>query len=228
MEDYKAVLFDLDGTLVDTAPDFVIAANALRARHHLEPLPAHEIRPVVSNGSAAVTETALSLSRQDSDFEPNREILLLEYLKVLGQKSQLFSHLDDMLKQLESADIPWGIVTNKPVLYAEPLLKALELDHRCSALICPDHVKRSKPDPEGILLAIKMLDRGRGAPSPSECLYVGDHIRDIQAGAAAGCDTIGVGFGYIAEDDDPESWQSDYLATTTKDLATLVCAMLLP
>ena len=228
MEDYKAVLFDLDGTLVDTAPDFVIAANALRAHKGLAPLPAEQIRPVVSNGSAAVTETALALSRDDQSFEANRQLLLDEYALVLGQQSQLFPSLDPLLAELESAGIPWGIVTNKPFAYTEPLIKALTLENRCGALICPDHVARAKPDPAGIILGVEHLARHSEPLETKQCLYVGDHLRDIEAGKAAGCDTVAVAYGYLASDDKPEDWNADYLAPSPEKLCTLLGTLLLP
>lgn len=225
----KIVLFDLDGTLVDTAPDFVLAANALRRDLDMGPKPADVISRAVSNGSVAVTETALDITRDSNGFENHRIKLLEHYAHFLGQQSEIYPALNNSLKALEYKGIPWGVVTNKPVAYAEPLMNSLglalenqsDIAKRCSALICPDHVGTPKPDPEGILKAC--ADLGFDG---NECIYVGDHQRDIEAGQRAGATTIAVCYGYLSEHDNPYQWRANHTVETSKQLSELLNALL--
>lgn len=228
----KAVLFDLDGTLVDTAPDFVLAANALRAAHQLKPIAAETISPVVSNGAAAVTLAAIDENQYPDlhrkiGFEALRQQLLAHYNDALGKSSVIYPGLNETLLALEKNDIPWGVVTNKPVLYAKPLLEKLNLATRCGSLICPEHVERAKPDPAGIFLGIQALQQTNPALTPETCLYVGDHQRDIDAAKNANCISIAVSYGYIESVSEPEQWDADYLVETSAVLAQLLDALLL-
>jgi phosphoglycolate phosphatase len=212
----KAVLFDLDGTLVDTAPDFVVAANALRHQLKLPPLADKFISAQVSNGSIAVTEVASEVARDNAQFKPLQQTLLNHYASVLGQHAVVYSGLTTLLEQLAARQLHWGIVTNKPLQYAQPLLKKLAL-HQSTTLICPDHVSAAKPSPEGLLLAAQQCEA-----SAQQCIYVGDHQRDIEAGKAANMTTIAVGYGYLSSNDDPTLWQADYYCQTPLALCTLI------
>ena len=214
---WRAVLFDLDGTLVDTAPDFVSAANALRAERGLAALAASRITPHVSNGSAAVTAAALDISPSDDEFEQARADLLDTYKRYVGRAATIYPALDQLLTKLGELDIPWGIVTNKPLNYTTPLLEQLNLAANCSVLICPDHVKQPKPSPEGLLLAAQKLK----LPS-KRCIYIGDHQRDIEAGKAAQMSTIAVGYGYLDVNDNPHEWQATHYAKTPQALSQLL------
>jgi len=227
MQTLKGVLFDLDGTLIDSAPDFVLAANALRQDHNLPPMEDKTIRPVVSNGAAAVTEVALALDRDDAQFEPARQQLLDHYQTQLARASALFPGIDAALTKLEQAHVPWGIVTNKPERFAIELLDRLQLTERCSTLICPEHVASAKPDPAGILLGIEQMRGKAPTLAVTNCLYIGDHRRDIEAAINAGCPSIAAAYGYITEDDDPEQWQADFVVTSSKALAELLTTLLL-
>ena len=220
----KLVLFDLDGTLVDTAPDFVLAANALRRDKSLAPLPAETISRVVSNGSIAVTEVALETTREHEDFEDQRQALLKHYSSFLGSQSEIYPTLNSTLQQLESACKPWGIVTNKPIAYADPLLHTLGLtiNQRCSALICPDHVKQPKPDPEGIFKACEQTGF-----ETSDCIFVGDHLRDIEAAKLAGANSIAVSYGYLAINDNPHEWGADHIVERPEELSELLLDLLI-
>ncbi|MBT8151084.1 MAG: HAD hydrolase-like protein, partial [Gammaproteobacteria bacterium] len=143
------VLFDLDGTLVDTAPDFIRAANELRNQHGFVTLAPETIAEQVSNGAIAVTRVTFGIDEQHAQFDARRQELLDSYEKHLGAAAVLYPGLDELLAQFEQQAIPWGVVTNKPERYAQPLLERLALDQRCSVLVCPDHLVDRKPHPEG-------------------------------------------------------------------------------
>lgn len=210
----QAVLFDLDGTLVDTAPDFVRVLNNMRAKYGRPALASEEIRPAVSAGARAMVKVGFPEYELESpEFAQLRQEFLDAYGADICQESQLFTGLDALLEHLEAKDIPWGIVTNKPRIYSEALLLALNLTQRCGVLVCPDDVSQSKPHPEPMYLACKQLN-----VDPTQTVYVGDHIRDIQAGNNAQMTTIAVGFGYIVEGEDINDWQANLCVQTVDDL----------
>lgn len=217
MATYQAVLFDLDGTLLDTAPDFWPILNALRSTRGLTPLPYEAVRQQVSNGSAGLIQFAFNLTAEHADFETLRLDLLARYQQHLAVHSRLFPGLDHLLMRLQMANVPWGVVTNKPLRYADPLLTQLGLRTACRSLICPDHVKTTKPHPEGLLLACQQLQ-----VEPSQVLYVGDHQRDIEAGLRAGMQTAVALFGYIAEDDNPSLWHAHFYAQDSHALEAII------
>ncbi|MBQ77390.1 MAG: phosphoglycolate phosphatase [Cellvibrionales bacterium] len=213
----NAVLFDLDGTLLDTAPDFIIAVNQLRRDHGLENLSDETITVQVSNGSAVLTQLALNITPEDPSFATARQQLLDYYLACIGTRSGLFTGYKALLSALKNAGIAWGIVTNKPLLYSQALLEKLQLANDCNVLICPDHVDKPKPDPAGLLLAAETLHC-----ATDNIIYVGDHQRDIEAGNRAGMKTIAVAFGYIEPSDNINTWQADFIAEQTKDIKPIV------
>jgi 2-phosphoglycolate phosphatase len=200
-----AVLFDLDGTLIDTAPDMAAAMNTLRVEHGLEPLPFLAIRPFVSHGANALVRLGFPLA-PDEEFTRLRERFLALYRENLARDTGLFAGTGEMLAALESAGIPWGIVTNKPTWLTEPLLDELELRARVGSLVCGDTFPERKPHPRPLLHAARVL--GVGAES---CLYVGDAERDIIAARAAGMRSLVARFGYIGPDDDVVAWAADGL-----------------
>ncbi len=197
-----ALLFDLDGTLVDTAPDLARATNALRAHHGLSALPYPVIRCQVSNGGSALVTLALGLAKEADGHEEARAFLLAAYAESVAVESRVFAPLEELLVQWESMERPWGIVTNKPRAYAEPLIAALSL--KPGALLCADDLAVKKPDPAPLLEAARRLE----AP-PAACWYIGDHLRDMQAARAAGMAAVAVGYGYIEEGDDYRAWPAD-------------------
>ena len=217
MKALDAVLFDLDGTLIDTAPDFVRVLNRLRADHSLAPLADETIRKQVSNGARAMVELGFGLREGEAGFEDLREAFLNRYLGELAVDTCLFPGLDDLLALLESRRIPWGIVTNKPHRFTEPLLEQLQLAERCGVTICPDHVENRKPHPEPIFKACETL----GA-APENTVYVGDHQRDIESGNNAGNRTIAVTWGYIPDDQDPRKWNADHIVDDANALTSLI------
>ena len=215
--DPSAVLFDLDGTLLDTAPDFIRCLNQLRQHHGLAPLPPEHIRRSVSNGARAMIRVGFGLEPDHPDYLEKHTAFLDLYETGVAVETRLFEGLDTLLQALEQRHIPWGIVTNKPVRFAAPLVEALGLDQRCSVLVCPDHVSQRKPHPEALILACRQL----GAP-PAQAVYVGDHERDIEAGRNAGMTTIAVRYGYIEAPETVDLWQADLVVDTVSDLANLL------
>ena len=214
---FAAVLFDLDGTLIDTAPDFHWVINALLKEEGKPEVSYAFIRQYVSNGARAMVEAAFNFAEGEAEFSRLHARMLDIYLSHLAVNSQLFEGLDTCLAYLEQQQIPWGIVTNKPELYTTPLLDGLGLTKRCSTTICPDHVTHKKPDPEALYLACREIN-----VAPSECIYVGDHIRDIQAGQRAGMTTVAASYGYLDTDEDIQSWQADHIIDDSTALLPLL------
>ena len=213
---HRAVLFDLDGTLVDTAPDMVRALQALQDAHGIPPVPYDIGRSQVSNGANGL----LHLGFPDAD-DLMREDLRQEFLNCYAQnicdRSTLFAGLNILLSHLEESNIPWGVVTNKPQRFTMPLLQALQLAERSVCTVSGDTLPQRKPDPAPLLHACELA-----GVSPGEALYVGDSSRDIEAGKAAGMGTIAAAYGYIAADDNPADWGADLVAADTKELAQMV------
>ena len=209
----RAVLFDLDGTLLDTAPDFVIALNALRAEEALPPLPASHIRPYVSHGSPAMIRVGFDSELEHPDFERRRLRFLDHYAAVLGQGAVLFEGMQEVLRALETRGLKWGIVTNKPGWLTTPLLASLHLDQRAACVIAGDTMPRAKPHPDPLLAAAREL-----SIAPRACLYVGDAERDVQAARAAGMPVLVALYGYLAAEDRPEQWGSDGSIACAQDL----------
>ena len=221
----KAVLFDLDGTLIDTATDFIRILDDMAQQNDWIMPSAAAIREQVSAGAAAMVSLLLSHNDQSLDHENvqrYRQQFLDSYEADICVDSQVFSALDPYLKALEQNNTPWGIVTNKPRYLATKLLEVLNLDKRCSALVCPDDVAHTKPDPEPMYLALEKLNLPRGIAS--NVIYVGDHIRDIQAGNSANMTTILASYGYIPpqDQDDLYAWEADYISETPEDLVALL------
>jgi len=215
----EAILFDLDGTLVDTAPDFFAVVNGLRKEQGKPQLAEEAIREQVSNGGSALTritfdyppQAGLDLTTAPQVFIDHRQQILDRYLDNIGNLSGYFPGFDAVLSELKKQGIRWGIVTNKPRLYTEALLNKLNI--HCDVVVCPDDVSKSKPDPEPLRKAAAIL--GLNA---EQCWYVGDHIRDIQAGKAADMFTLAAGFGYIEADDRAENWQADAIIDSPEAL----------
>nr|WP_298372640.1 HAD-IA family hydrolase [uncultured Halomonas sp.] len=207
----QALLFDLDGTLIDTAPDLARATNALRDHHGLEALPFEMIRPEVSNGGSALVTLALGLEQDHPDHAAARTYLLEAYGQGVAIESRVFEGLERLLECWAKPPRSWGIVTNKPRAYAAPLIDALDLHP--GVLLCADDLPVRKPDPEPLWEAARRLD-----VAVKECWYIGDHIRDMQAARAAGMRAIAVGYGYIDENEDRQSWNADQWFEKPSDL----------
>lgn len=214
---YSAVLFDLDGTLLDTAPDFATALNLLLEVRGRPPLAADLIRAGVTNGSGGLITLAFGFRSEDAEYEPIRQEFLEIYYRHLSRETRPFPGVESLLEKLQGQDIPWGIVTNKPWLYTSAILRQIPFDVAPKAVVCPDHVQRNKPDPEPVLLACRQLD-----VATNETLYVGDHLRDIQAGVNAGAETAAAAYGYLHPEDDPHQWGADHVVNAFSDLENII------
>lgn len=209
----SSVLFDLDGTLLDTAPDFIRCLNLLRQEEGLAALPDTAIRDSVSDGARAMIQVGFGLTPEDADYTRLHSAFLDRYEASVAEQTVLFPGMAAVLEWLEAERIPWGIVTNKPARFTTPLLEALSMSARCAAVICPDHVSQRKPHPESILLACKQI----GVPA-STGVYVGDHLRDIEAGRNAGMITIAARYGYIRDRQAVASWGADHIVDSADAL----------
>jgi len=200
------VLFDLDGTLADTAPDLVSAINACLAARGMEPRPLAELRPWVSHGARGLIARAFGIEPGQDGYESLREEFINRYEADLCRLTTLFPGIEETLAQIERAGIQWGIVTNKIARLTDPLVRELRLDRRAACVVSGDTAARAKPDPAPIHYA---LDRCGCAPEAG--VYVGDDRRDIQAGRAAGVRTVAAAYGYSVLIDDISQWQADHI-----------------
>ena len=207
------VLFDLDGTLLDTAPDMTAALNRLRRERDLSDLPVEAIRPTVSHGSPGMLKASFGLTCDDPLYAELNPRFLELYREAIAIETVLFSGMADVLDYLEASAIRWGVVTNKPGWLTEPLLKALNLWARAACVVSGDTLSTRKPDPEPLLYACARI----GA-APGRSLYVGDAERDILAGKQAGMTTLVAGFGYLGAEDRPETWDADGFLRRPADL----------
>jgi phosphoglycolate phosphatase len=208
----KAVLFDLDGTFADTAPDLTYALNVMRATRKLPPVPLEATRPVTSRGARGLLSVGFGLGPDDADYLPMRAEFLEIYARNLCRDTALFPGIDELLEKLESRGLAWGIVTNKAERYAKPLMTFLGLDDRCACVVGGDTTPHMKPHPAPLLAAAQTLDL-----APSACIYVGDDRRDIDAGRAAGMRTIAVNYGYL-DGGEPHAWGADAVVECPQDV----------
>ncbi len=214
-----AVLFDLDGTLIDTAPDFHLLLNQMRQELGLPALDFHTVRPWVSEGAAFIMRQGLAdLGPDPATLEHLTNLFLDRYADNPAQGSSLFPGFLPLLQLLEANQLPWGIVTNKRRRFCAPLLAALNIKAGCC--ICPDDVRKTKPDPEGLQLAAKNL-----RVLAEDCLYVGDHVRDIEAGRNAGMKTAVACWGYIPLQENPKHWQANILAANCQELVDYILSL---
>lgn len=218
----SAVLFDLDGTLIDTAHDLGHALNVLRARYDKPALPFEQIRPVASHGSKGLLALGFGLDDADDNFETMVDEYLSLYAAVLTRKPDYLPGIEELLLALTEAKIPWGIVTNKPRRFAEPLIQAVPflsgyLIDYAGCLLCGDDALKPKPSPDTLLMACDQLN-----VNAQEVIYVGDAARDVEAGRAAKMETVVALFGYLSDDDQPDLWGADYLVSKAEEILPLV------
>jgi phosphoglycolate phosphatase len=199
-----AVLFDLDGTFADTAPDMAYALNQLLKAHDRPSLPFEAIRPHVSHGGRALVRIGFGLEPGDADYQARRAEFLEIYANNLLRETAPFPGVPELIDALDAHDLPWGIVTNKPAWLTNPLMEALDPLGRAACIVSGDTTPRSKPDPEPLFHACRHI-----GCTPSDCWYVGDAQRDIAAGLGAGMGTLVALFGYLGTDERPETWGAD-------------------
>ncbi len=204
MTSLRTVLFDLDGTLADTAPDMAHALNLLLKEKDYEPLPFDTIRPWVSHGGLALVRLGFGEERGDVKLENLRQRFLEIYAENLCRETHLFPGIAQLLAMLSENGFNWGVVTNKPGYLTEPLVAQLTIQPPPACIVSGDTTTNRKPHPEPMLLACK-----QAGSDPHQCLYVGDAERDIHAGKQAGMKTLVALFGYITDSEDPETWGAD-------------------
>jgi 2-phosphoglycolate phosphatase len=209
----RGVLFDLDGTLIDSAPDLAGAANRLRADHELEPLPLELLRPMVGSGARGMVGVAFGVVPGEAQFEPLRDAFLAHYEAMLLETTSPFAGVDEMLSALEAAGIPWGIVTNKATRFTTAIVAGLKLVERAAVVVCGDTTPHSKPHPGPLLHAADVMGL-----APEDMVYVGDDLRDAQAARAAGMTMVAATWGYLGLGEPVQSWGADALADTPGQL----------
>lgn len=218
----QAVLFDLDGTLIDTAPEFIAITMRLREEALLPAIDEALIWRSVSNGAVGMVQASLQIDSSHPHFERWRERFLTYYEAGLGALSEPYPGLIDLVTQLQKNQIKWGVVTNKLARFANPLMDNMPFRPAAGVIVTPDDVSQPKPHPEALLLACRELQC-----SPAKTIFVGDHLRDIEAGRAAGCHTIAAAYGYLAEGECASTWGADQLVNSSSELAQSIEALLI-
>lgn len=213
---YDAILFDLDGTLIDSAPDLIQTLNDMLAAYQRPQQPAEALRPYVSYGSSQL----LKLGFKDDypiEFQALRQQYLSRYKKQNTVYTDFFTDIPALLAAIEDSKTPWGIMTNKPTDCTTEIAKKLKLDQRAAAIVCGDTLPVAKPDPSPIFLTCKMI-----GVNPENCVYIGDSDRDIEAGKRAGMDTIACEYGYIHADSPITEWGADFIVKAPADILPLI------
>jgi phosphoglycolate phosphatase len=213
----QAVLFDLDGTLADTAPDLAAAVNKMRHERGLSMVPLDDLRPLASAGARGLLGGAFGIGPDDHEFASMREEFLANYEADLCIETTLFQGIDAVLDELDARGVRWGIVTNKAARLTEPLVAQLALDERAGCVVSGDTTPHSKPHPAPLLHAAKEL-----AVPPERIVYVGDDLRDVQAGFAAGMVTVAAAYGYCGNDLPPTKWHARHVVQSTAELQKLL------
>ncbi len=213
----EAVLFDLDGTLADTAPDLAGAVHKMQRERGVPETPLDQLRPLASAGARGLLGGGFGIAPDAPDYEAMRQEFLANYAAALCVDTVLFPGIAALLDELDARGVRWGIVTNKATRLTEPLVAMLGLVPRAACVVCGDTTAHAKPHPAPLLHAAGLID-----VAPERIVYVGDDLRDIQAGTAAGMATIAAAFGYCGDGVPPQEWQAQHLATTTDTLRELL------
>jgi phosphoglycolate phosphatase len=212
-----AVLFDLDGTLIDSAPDLAGAGNDMRAARGLPALPLAHFRPMVGSGARGMLRMALEVGPDDPTFAVLRDEFLSRYEGRMTRETRVFPQVEPVLDAFAEHALPWAIVTNKATRFSEPLVRALGLHERAQTLVCGDTTPHSKPHPAPLLEAARRM----GMPA-AQCVYVGDDLRDVQAGRAAGMLTVAVTWGYLGLGEPIAAWGADQVIDAPDELLNLL------
>jgi len=213
----EAVLFDLDGTLIDSAPDLGAAADLMRVERGMPSLALEEYRHMAGAGARGMLGIAFGITPQDSRFDEMREEFFANYERCMTERTVAFEGVAEMLQQLVAAPLKWGVVTNKSVRFADPLTRAMPLFESASTLVCGDTTPHAKPHPAPLLEAARRLGL-----APAQCIYVGDDERDIAAGLAAGMGTVAACYGYLGLQADTAAWGAHAQINSPLDLLQLL------
>ncbi|MGK0296952.1 MAG: 2-phosphoglycolate phosphatase [Gammaproteobacteria bacterium] len=213
----RNILFDLDGTLVDTAPDMAHAINLVRQEYGMSALDYSLIRPVVSLGATAMINVGFNITNSAPEFETIRQKFLDKYSENIFYKTKFFDGMEVVLDKLEKHALHWGIVTNKPAWLTTPLMEKMQLSNRAGCIVSGDTLAVSKPNPEPLLYACKLLNC-----TPADAVYIGDAKRDIEAGQRAEMPTIVAGYGYIETDTDVDDWEATASIHAPMDILSLL------
>ena len=209
----QVLLFELDGTLIDSAPDLAGAANDLRAVHGLPPLPHEALRPMVGTGARGMVGVAFGVFPEEPRFAELRDAFLARYAERLLEQTQVFAAMVPVLDALDAAGLRWGIVTNKAMRFTAPLVDGLGLSSRAAVVIAGDSTPHAKPHPAPLLEAARRMD-----VASATCVYIGDDHRDIVAGRAAGMGTLAAGWGYLGQGEPVHAWGADGVLSSPADL----------
>ncbi len=213
-QNIDAVLFDLDGTLIDSAPDLGAAADKMRTDRGLASLPLERYRPMAGAGARGMIGVAFGITPQDAGFDALREEFFTNYEACMTERTYAFEGVAELIRQISQAGLKWGVVTNKSALFTVPLTRAMPLFNTAQAIVSGDTTPHSKPHPAPLLEAARQLD-----VAPEKCMYVGDDERDIVAGRAAGMPTVAAAYGYLGATADTAGWNAD--ATIVSPVALL-------
>ncbi len=214
----KHVLFDLDGTLLDTAKDFTQVLNQLLQQYGRDKVDHSKVKETVSDGARALIKLGFAIDETHEDFDNYlQELLDLYAIKIPETEAELFDGIPELLQRINSENFQWGVVTNKPSRFTTPLLQNFSAMQSAALIVCADHVSQAKPSPESLLLACKKLEC-----APEECIYVGDHKRDIDAGKNAGIKTIAVSWGYFPKHIQLQDWKPDVIVDSPEQIASLL------
>jgi phosphoglycolate phosphatase len=213
----RAVLFDLDGTLIDSAPDLAGSANDMRAARGMAPLPIEHLRPMVGAGARGMLLQAFGIGPRDTAFGELKDEFLARYEDRLTRETRVFDTMSPIIDALDARGLPWGVVTNKVTRLAAPILESLGLAARAAVLIGGDTTPHAKPHPEPLLEAARRL-----RVEARECIYVGDDHRDVQAGRAAGMPTVAAAWGYLGLGEPIHAWGADHLIEHPRELLKLL------
>lgn len=213
----SCILFDLDGTLADTAPDLIAALNRAVQKHGFSPVAKEQITPLISYGAVAMIKQCTNNNEDEAIQAEILENMLEDYQNNIADQTQLFTGMDKLLATIENKGLKWGVVTNKRQRFTNPLMAALNLTDRAACIISGDSTNKTKPHPEPLLAACKQAN-----VKPDQCVYIGDAAHDIEAGKAAGMKTLAATYGYLKAQDIPEQWGADILISNPDEILPLL------
>ena len=213
----RCVLFDLDGTLADTAPDLIAALNRAVQKYGFLPVSIKQIKPLISYGAVAMIKQCTLDNNNEAIQAEILENMLDDYQSNVADQTKLFNGMDNILEVIESKGLKWGVVTNKRQRFTNPLMAALKLTDRAACIVSGDTTDNAKPHPEPLLTACKQAD-----VKPEQCVYIGDAAHDIEAGKAAGMKTLAATYGYLKSEDIPEQWGADILINSPDEILPLL------